>query len=271
MDELAGIDWLTFLTNADEPTEPVEFGVQTWGVHNTTETLEVDVLIDAGADGVFADADLQADYLVAKLPGPGGQVCVFDLSLPDPFDDCAALYFADYSNFNSNLVGLVVDAAAIGLTDNAPELAYHVEACTGTFSGDVPGLICDSAGEIDDGTGTWNLTFERDRSRPGDRPARLQGVLGRRRLRRHHADHGRRRIRGAGRQPVDPGPVPERPAAPHGHGRRDDDVATEGGGPGTAFGRSRARRPSSGGLSGFSGVTERASARATRDAGRGAL
>jgi hypothetical protein len=159
VDELAGIDWLTFLTNADEPTEPVEFGVQAWGVHNTTETLEVDVFVDAGADGVFADEDLQADYLVAKLPGPGGQVCVFDLSLPAPFDECAALYFADYSNFNSNLVGLVVDASAIGLDDNAPELAYRVEACTGTFSGDVPGQICDSVGEIDEGTGTWNLTL----------------------------------------------------------------------------------------------------------------
>jgi hypothetical protein len=92
----------------------------------------------------------------------------------------------------------VVDAAAIGLTDNAPELAYHVEACTGTFSGDVPGLICDSAGEIDDVTGTWNLTLNAI-DPAGDRPARLQGVLGRRRMRRHHADHGRRGIRGSGR------------------------------------------------------------------------
>jgi minor extracellular serine protease Vpr len=158
-DELAELTWQEFLTNADEPTEPVEFGVQTWGVHNTTETLEVDVLVDAGADGVFADEDLQADYLIAKLSGPGGQVCVFDLSLADPFAECAALYFADYSNYNSNLVGLVVDASAIGLTDGAPELAYHVEACTGTFSGDVPGLICDSIGEIDDDTDTWDLTL----------------------------------------------------------------------------------------------------------------
>ena len=158
-DELGGFTWQEFLTNADEPTEPVEFGVQAWGVHNTTETLEVDVFVDAGADGNFADEELQADYLVAKLPGPGGQVCVFDLSLPAPFDECAALYFADYSNFNTNLVGLVVDASAIGLDDNAPELAYRVEACTGTFSGDVPGQICDSIGEIDEGTGTWNLTL----------------------------------------------------------------------------------------------------------------
>ena len=159
VDELAGLTWTEFLTDADEPTEPVEFGVQSWNIHDTTETLEVDVLVDAGADGVFADDDLQADYMVAKLPGPGGEVCVFDLSLPSPFDDCTALYFADYSNYNANLVGLAVDASAIGLDDSAPELAYHVEACTGTFSGDVPGFICDTAGEIDEDTGTWDLTL----------------------------------------------------------------------------------------------------------------
>jgi subtilisin family serine protease len=158
-DELVGLTWQEFLTNVDEPTEPVEFGVQTWGVHSTTETLQVDVLVDAGADGVFADDDLQADYLVSKLPGPGGEVCVFDLSLADPFADCTALYFADYSNYNSNLVGLVVDASDIGLTTGSSELAYSVEACTGTFSGDVPGEICDSIGEIDEGTGTWNMTL----------------------------------------------------------------------------------------------------------------
>ena len=55
--------------------------MQTAGVHNTTETLEVDVKIDAGADGVFADPDLQADYLVVKTPDAGGNVCVYDLSM----------------------------------------------------------------------------------------------------------------------------------------------------------------------------------------------
>jgi subtilisin family serine protease len=157
-DQLADIDWLTFLTDADTPTEPVEIGVQTWGVHNVTETLEVDVLIDAGADGVFADADLQADYLAVKLPSPGGEVCLFDLSVGT--DDCAALYFADYSNYNSNLVGLVVDAQAIGLSTGASSFSYHVDACTGTFSGDVPGQICDSAGAFDDTNGTWSLVFD---------------------------------------------------------------------------------------------------------------
>ena len=79
--------------------------------------------------------------------------------MPDPFDACTALYFPDYNNYNSNLVGLVVDASAIGLTTADSEFAYHVEACTGTFSGDVPGFICDSAGEIDDTSDTWNLTL----------------------------------------------------------------------------------------------------------------
>jgi hypothetical protein len=118
------------------------------------------VFVDAGADGDFADPDLMADYLLVKLPQPGGEVCVFDLSLDDPFDECAATYFPDYNNYNGNLVGVVVDAGAIGLSDGNSQVAYRVEACTGTFSGDVPGQICDSAGELDDTTGTWDLTID---------------------------------------------------------------------------------------------------------------
>jgi subtilisin family serine protease len=152
--------WQTFLTNDDEPTEPVEFGVQTAAVHNVTETEEVDVLVDAGADGVFSGTDdgVNADYMVVKTPDAGGNVCVFDLAQPDPFDDCTALYFADYTNYNGNLFGLVVDANAIGVTDGAP-ISYAVTACTGTFSGDIAGQLCDDAGAIDDGTGTYDAVF----------------------------------------------------------------------------------------------------------------
>ena len=132
--------------------------MQTWGVHNVTETLEVDVLIDAGADGIFADEELQADFLAVKLAAPGGEVCVF--ALPSTFEDCDALYFADYSNYNSNLVGLVLDAQTIGLVDGESDFAYSVTACTGTFSGDVPGTVCDTAGEIDGDSGTWDLVFD---------------------------------------------------------------------------------------------------------------
>jgi subtilisin family serine protease len=153
-DPLAGITWQQFLTNDNVPTEPVEFGVQAAAVHNTTETLEIDVKVDTGADGVFADPDLQADYLVVKLPGRGGVVCVYDLSLPDPFANCAEDYFADYSNYNANVAGLAVDAQAIGLSDVTHTLSYQVTACTGRYSGDVPGFFCDTAGGFEGGTYT---------------------------------------------------------------------------------------------------------------------
>jgi minor extracellular serine protease Vpr len=159
-DALGDVTWQEFLTQDDEPTETVEFGVQTADVHNTTETEEVDVLVDAGADGVFAGTDdgVDADYLVVKTPDPGGNVCVYDLSQPDPFDECSALYFADYTNYNGNLFGLAVDANEIGVTDGDP-ISYSVQACTGTFSGDVPGQICDTAGAIDEETGTYDAVF----------------------------------------------------------------------------------------------------------------
>jgi subtilisin family serine protease len=156
-DELVGLTWIQFLTSANEPTEPVEFGVQTYGHHNTTETLEVSVFVDAGADGVFADPGLQADYMIVKQAIRAGLVCVYDLSLDDPFASCAAEYFPDYNNYNSNIVGLVVDAGAVGLTDEAPELSYRVVACTGRYSGDVEAEICDEAGGFDGTTYTARL------------------------------------------------------------------------------------------------------------------
>jgi subtilisin family serine protease len=154
-DPLAGINWPSFLTNEDEPTEPVEFVVQGAGVRNTTETLEIDVKVDVGADGDFADDDLQADFLIVKPPGGGGNVVVYDLSVPDPFDNPVADYFADYSVYNTNLTGLAVDAEAIGLSDGTSTLSYQVTSCTGRFSGDVPGQFCDTAGDFDDEAGTY--------------------------------------------------------------------------------------------------------------------
>jgi hypothetical protein len=85
---------------------------------------------------------------------------VFDLSLADPFDDCAETYFADYSNYNSNVVGLVVDAQAIGLSDVQHQLSYQVTACTGRYSGDVPGTFCDTAGAFDEDTGTYTAFLD---------------------------------------------------------------------------------------------------------------
>ncbi len=150
VDAFAGIGWQDFLADPNPPGDPVEFGVQTAGVHNTTETLEIDVMVDSGADGVYAgdDEGIPADYLVVKQAAPGGEVCVFDLSQPDALDDCTATYFADYSNYNSNVLGLAVDARDIGVTGANPTIAYQVSACTGRFSGDVPGTFCDNAGDV---------------------------------------------------------------------------------------------------------------------------
>jgi hypothetical protein len=156
-DPLGGIGWKDFLADPDPPAQPVEFGVQSAGVHNTTETLEVDVLVDRDADGVYAgdDEGIPADYLVVKQAAAGGEVCVFDLSLPNALDGCTATYFADYSNYNANVVGLVVGAQDLGINNNHPELAYQVTACTGTFSGDVPGQFCDTASQPDPSTGVY--------------------------------------------------------------------------------------------------------------------
>lgn len=175
-DALAGITWREFLTNSDTPTEPVEFGVEFYSQHDTTETLEVDVKVDAGADGVFADPGMRADYLIVKPPGRGGTTCVYDLSLPNPYDECAASYFADYSNYNSRMVGLVVDASAIGLSDGASQVAYQVTACTGTFSGDVPGQVCDTAGDF---TGTtYNAVLDATHPALDVRPLTCRGFWG---------------------------------------------------------------------------------------------
>ncbi len=85
---------------------------------------------------------------------------MFDLSQPDALDECAATYFADYSNYNSNVIGLPVSAGDIGLTNADSKLAYQVTACTGTFSGDVPGQFCDTAGTPDDDTGVYDAQID---------------------------------------------------------------------------------------------------------------
>ncbi len=145
----------------DPPSDPIEFGVQNAAVHNTTATHEIDVLVDTGADGVYAgdDEGIAADYLLVKLPAAGGEVCVFDLSQPDALDECAATYFADYSHYNSNVTGLVVGAGDIGLTNADSTFAYQVTSCTGTFSGDVPGQFCDTAG-AEGGDGVYEPQFD---------------------------------------------------------------------------------------------------------------
>ena len=157
-DPYAGLTWQEFLTQDDEPTEPVEFGVWTYGIHNTTESEEIDVVVDVGADGKFADKQVGGDVMVVKLPGPSGTVCVFDL--PSTFDTCDATYFQDYSNYNSSVTGLAVDATALGLSAAEHAFSYQVSVCTGAFAGDVPAVNCDVAGDVDPVTGTYGPTLD---------------------------------------------------------------------------------------------------------------
>jgi len=155
-DPLVGIGYIDFLTNGDAPTELVEFGVRTSVVRNTLESSEITVAIDSGNDGVFADPQLSADYLLVKPQG-FGDVCVFDFSIPDPFADCSATYFSDYSFYNANVIGMPADAGAIGLSDAEPDLGYQVTACTGLYTGDVPVFECDTVGELVDGSYTMSI------------------------------------------------------------------------------------------------------------------
>jgi subtilisin family serine protease len=152
-DALGGLPWIEFMSS-EPPTEPIEFGVRLAGTHNTTSTMEINVLIDVGADGNFADDQLGADFMLSKLPG-GGETCLFDLSAADPFADCLTPGFSDYSNFNTNVFGLMTDAGALGVSNGQPEISYQVVACTGVFSGDVPEQICDTAIDLDAQTGTY--------------------------------------------------------------------------------------------------------------------
>jgi hypothetical protein len=151
VDALRGLSWKEFLTANDQLSEPVEFLVRTRRSHETTETMEINVAIDVGADGDFANALYKADYLVVKLPFRDG-TCVYDMSLDRPFRTCAESYLSDYSRYNSNLTGVVVNAQAIGLTDASSRISYRVVACSDSYSGDVALPVCDTAGGMKNGT-----------------------------------------------------------------------------------------------------------------------
>jgi subtilisin family serine protease len=151
VDAHSGLTWKEFLTANDVLSEPIEFLVRTTRAHETTDTLEINVAIDTGADGVFANNLYKADYLAVKLPFQEG-TCVFDMSLERPFRTCKESYLSDYSRYNSNLNGIVVNARAIGLTNAAPRFSYRVVACSELFSGDVPLPVCDEAGGMKNGT-----------------------------------------------------------------------------------------------------------------------
>jgi hypothetical protein len=152
-DPLAGIGWLDFLTNGNVPEEPISFAIRAATIHNTTEAYEANVYIDVGNDGNYADDAIGADFVLSKVGD--GTTCLLDLSAPD---DCAATYYPDYTVFNSNLTGLVVDAGDLGLAAGNSQIGYSYELCTDSFSGDVPQPICEEVGRT--GSGGFNFSLD---------------------------------------------------------------------------------------------------------------
>ncbi|HEU4480466.1 MAG TPA: S8 family serine peptidase [Actinomycetota bacterium] len=146
-DAFAQSTWIDTLAERDGIREPIEFVVRTAGIHNTSATIEVDVAIDVGNDGVFASPRYKADFIAVKTQQ--GYTCLFDLSLPQPFKSCVARHAPDYPAFNTGLTGVAVDARSLGLTQGT-EIGYEITVCTGVFSGDDPRYVCDTAGAFDE-------------------------------------------------------------------------------------------------------------------------
>ncbi len=220
---LLGLTWQEFLTLADTPDEPVEFVAQTAGIHSTSDMVETDVLIDVGADGVFADNAIGADAILVKLFGPGsaGDTCLF--VLPSDFSACDAEYFADYSVYNSALNGVAADASALGLSNAKHVLSYSVTQCSGVFP-TIEVTTCETVGDIDPATGTYGPTLDVTAPSLAIDPLVCGGFFG-------GADcSGADSIsvdvglgRGRGR-PVDPGRVPEQRPQALGDGGDDQHV-----------------------------------------------
>lgn len=143
-DPLRGFTWAGFLSDIHEVTQPVEFLIRTESPRYTTETLDATVLIDAGGDGVYANDELQADFTLALTDD--GSSCLVDLSVSAR--RCSAVYSSDYAFYDTNLLGLVLDAADLGMADGEGEITYRAEVCTDLFSGDVPQPRCDEAGAV---------------------------------------------------------------------------------------------------------------------------
>lgn len=141
-DELRGQTWLDALSKDESIEEPLEFAIATESPHETLRTLDVTVYIDRGADGVFTDPETQSDYILHKEAGYFN-VCAFEA---DSGVGCEALYRPSFHQYDTNLIGMIADAEAMGLTDADSHFAYRIAVCTDRFSGDVPQPECDHIG-----------------------------------------------------------------------------------------------------------------------------
>ena len=170
---------------------------------------------------------------------------------PNALDECTATYFADYSNYNSNLVGLVVGAEDLGLNNANAKLAYQVTACTGTFTGDVPGQFCDTAGDVDPSTGIYTAQLNATDPALDIDPLVCRGFWDGGACNGRRPDRGLDRVRGAGRRPRHPGPVPEQRTVAQPDGGDHEHRAVKATGPVLRAPRSATREPVAGSAPSF--------------------
>ena len=131
---------------------------------------------------------------------------------PIALDDCAATYFADYSNYNSNLVGLVVDAEDIGLDQAEPEARLPGDRLHRAVLRRRPGPVLRHRGRVDAapastrrGSTSTNPALEID-------PLVCRGFWGGGACDASGSDRGLDRLGRTWRRPGHPGAVPEQRA-----------------------------------------------------------
>lgn len=151
-DPLRGLTWEQYLARSAALREPLEFLFRTHSPRSTNETIQAVVYIDVGNDGVYADEELEADFALRLMSDSS---CLVDLAVSAT--RCAATYGVDYPRYDTNLLGLVVDAGALGITSERSAISYRAVMCTDVFSGDVPQPLCDEAGDPMAGSGAGVL------------------------------------------------------------------------------------------------------------------
>ncbi|MFP5299488.1 MAG: hypothetical protein ACLGHL_10925, partial [Actinomycetota bacterium] len=141
VDPLEGTSWVGYVEGQDTVEEPLELVVATREREATTEARSVRFFIDAGADGVFADEELQADYLYEKVLEQSGW-CAVDLTAPEL--GCIYRHHGSSAPYLSAITSVVLDASEIDVFEPSA-FAVRAEVCGDHYSGDVPQPICDES------------------------------------------------------------------------------------------------------------------------------
>jgi hypothetical protein len=144
-DELHDRQWIDALDKNAPIEEPIEFVVATAVPHETFRTMSIYIYIDRGADGIYSDDVSQSDGFLHKELGR------FDVCfVPDSqAGGCETVSRPSFHQYDSNLIGVVVDARSLGLTNADSSFAYRATICTDRFTGDVLQPECDDIGSGD--------------------------------------------------------------------------------------------------------------------------